>query len=114
MKLEDLVTLPGVGRKTANVVLSVDFGVPALPVDTHVLRLSQRLGLTTNTDPEKVEQDLMALLPRREWGTFSLRLILHGRRVCTARNRRCDACVLADFCPSSLVPTRPRSSVDKT
>jgi endonuclease-3 len=114
MTLEDLVTLPGVGRKTANVILSVDFGVPALPVDTHVLRLSQRLGLTTNTDPEKVEQDLMALLPRREWGTFSLRLILHGRRVCTARNRRCDVCVLADFCPSSLVPTRPRSSVDKT
>jgi endonuclease-3 len=112
--LDELVTLPGVGRKTANVILSVDFDVPGLPVDTHVLRLSQRLGLTTNTDPEKVEQDLMALLPAREWGAFSLRLILHGRRVCTARNRRCDLCVLADFCPSSLVPTRPRSSVTKS
>jgi endonuclease-3 len=108
--MESLTSLPGVGRKTANVVLSVDFDVPGLPVDTHVLRLSQRLGLTTNTDPEKVEKDLCALLPPSEWGAFSLRLILHGRRVCTARNRRCEACVLADFCPSSLVPTRRRST----
>jgi endonuclease-3 len=107
--MDDLTTLPGVGRKTANVVLSVDFDIPGLPVDTHVLRLSQRLGLTTNTDPEKVERDLMALLPPSEWGAFSLRLILHGRRVCTARNRHCENCVLADFCPSSLVPTRPKS-----
>jgi endonuclease-3 len=104
--MDALTSLPGVGRKTANVVLSVDFDIPGLPVDTHVLRLSQRLGLTTNTDPEKVEKDLCALLPPSEWGTFSLRLILHGRRVCTARNRHCDQCVLADFCPSSLVPTR--------
>jgi endonuclease-3 len=107
--MDDLITLPGVGRKTANVVLSVDFDIPGLPVDTHVLRLSQRLGLTTNTDPEKVERDLMALLPPSEWGAFSLRLILHGRRVCTARNRHCENCVLADFCPSSLVPTRGKS-----
>jgi endonuclease-3 len=107
--MDALTSLPGVGRKTANVVLSVDFDVPGLPVDTHVLRLSQRLGLTTNKDPEKVEKDLMALLPPPEWGPFSLRLILHGRRVCTARNRRCDICTLADFCPSSLVPTRGRS-----
>jgi endonuclease-3 len=111
--MESLTSLPGVGRKTANVVLSVDFDIPGLPVDTHVLRLSQRLGLTTNAVttnpvPEKVEKDLCALLPPREWGTFSLRLILHGRRVCTARNRHCDQCVLADFCPSSLVPTRTR------
>ncbi|HSS09390.1 MAG TPA: hypothetical protein VLL25_05870 [Acidimicrobiales bacterium] len=107
--LDDLVTLPGVGRKTANVIRSVDFDAPGLPVDTHVLRLSRRLGLTTNTNPEKVEADLTALLPPEEWGKFSLRLILHGRKVCTARHRRCEVCVLADFCPSSLVPTR-RSS----
>jgi endonuclease-3 len=104
--IEDLVTLPGVGRKTANVIRSVDFDAPGLPVDTHVLRLSGRLGLTANTDPEKVEADLCSLLPAREWGAFSLRLILHGRKICTARSRRCDRCVLADFCPSSLVPVR--------
>jgi endonuclease III len=105
--LEDLVTLPGVGRKTANVIRSVDFDEPGLPVDTHVLRLSRRLGLTAKTDPEKVEADLTAMLPAKEWGKFSLRLILHGRKVCIARPRpRCEVCVLADFCPSSLVPTR--------
>jgi len=105
-RMEDLVTLPGVGRKTANVILSVDFGVPGLPVDTHVLRLSGRLGLTEETDPVKVEAALCALLPAREWGPFSLRVILHGRRVCVAKNRRCDLCALADFCPSSLTPGR--------
>ncbi len=105
--IEDLVTLPGVGRKTANVVRSVDFDAPGLPVDTHVLRLSRLLGLTTNTDPEKVEVDLCAMLPPREWGGLSLRLIQHGRRVCIARKPRCEICILADFCPSSLVPTRP-------
>jgi endonuclease-3 len=104
--IEDLVTLPGVGRKTANVIRSVDFDAPGLPVDTHVLRLSRLLGLTTNTDPEKVETDLTAMLPPREWGALSLRLILHGRRVCIARRPRCEECVLADFCPSSRVPTR--------
>jgi endonuclease-3 len=104
--IEDLVTLPGVGRKTANVVRSVDFDAPGLPVDTHVLRLSRLLGLTTNTDPEKVESDVCAMLPPREWGGLSLRLIQHGRRVCVARKPRCQVCVLADFCPSSLVPTR--------
>jgi endonuclease-3 len=106
--IEDLTTLPGVGRKTANVIRSVDFDAPGLPVDTHVLRLSGLLGLTTNTDPEKVEADLTAMLPSREWGGFSLRLILHGRRVCIARRPRCEECVLADFCPSSRVPTGPR------
>jgi endonuclease-3 len=110
--IEDLTTLPGVGRKTANVVRSVDFDAPGLPVDTHVLRLSGLLGLTTNKDPEKVETDLTAMLPAREWGAMSLRLILHGRRVCIARRPRCEECVLADFCPSSRVPTvgrrRPR------
>jgi endonuclease-3 len=104
--MADLVTLPGVGRKTANVILSVDFNVPGLPVDTHVLRLSRRLGLTGETDPEKVERDLTAMLAPREWGGFSLRLILHGRRVCVARRPRCHECVLSDFCPSSEAPTR--------
>ena len=103
--LEDLVTLPGVGRKTANVIRSVDFDEPGLPVDTHVLRLSRLLGLTTNKDPDKVEADLTAMLPPREWGSLSLRLILHGRRVCVARRPRCEVCVLADYCPSSRVPT---------
>jgi endonuclease-3 len=102
--IEDLTALPGVGRKTANVVRSVAMGLPGLPVDTHVARVSRRLGLTDSTDPVKIEQDLCALLPRREWGTFSLRLILHGRRVCVARTPRCEACVLSDFCPSSRCP----------
>jgi endonuclease-3 len=101
--IEDLVSLPGVGRKTANVVRSVAMGLPGLPVDTHVGRLSRRLGLTTETDPVKAEFALDALLPRAEWGTFSLRLILHGRRVCFARKPDCPNCVLNDFCPSSTV-----------
>lgn len=105
-ELADLVTLPGVGRKTGNVVRSVAFGLPGLPVDTHVKRLSRRLGLTSAEDPEKIEADLNALLPPEEWGAISLRLILHGRRVCVARRPRCESCVLADLCPSSLVPTR--------
>lgn len=100
-ELEDLVTLPGVGRKTANVVRSVAFKLPGLPVDTHVGRLSRRLGFTTNEDPVKVEHDLNAMLPPEEWGEFSLRLILHGRRVCDAKKPRCGECDLADICPSS-------------
>ncbi len=109
--MEDLVTLPGVGRKTANVVRSVGFGLPGLPVDTHVGRVARRLGLTTETDPVKVEADLDKLVPSAERGRLSLRLILHGRRVCQARRPRCEACLLADFCPSSRVPvsgSRPR------
>lgn len=98
---EDLVSLPGVGRKTANVVRSVAFGLPGLPVDTHVGRVSRRLGLTTETDPVKVELVLNCLLPRREHGAFSLRLILHGRRTCVARSPHCAECVLADLCPSA-------------
>ena len=98
--MEELTALPGVGRKTANVVLSVGFGIPGLPVDTHVTRLSRRLQLTDSSDPVKIEHDLCGLLPPEEWGAFSLRLILHGRRVCVARRPRCDVCELTDLCPS--------------
>ncbi len=97
----DLVTLPGVGRKTANVVRSVAFGLPGLPVDTHVQRLSLRLGLTDQTDPVKVETVLNGMIPATQRGGFSLRLILHGRAVCQARTPRCGRCVLSDFCPSA-------------
>ncbi len=100
-RMEDLVTLPGVGRKTANVVRSVAFGLPGLPVDTHVQRLSRRLGLTEETDPVKVEMALNPMVPADQRGAFSLRLILHGRATCTARAPRCPTCVLADFCPSA-------------
>ena len=102
--MADLVSLPGVGRKTANVVRSVALGLPGLPVDTHVLRLSNRLGITTESDPVKVEHEINALLPARELGEFSLRLILHGRRVCGARKPNCSACSLEEICPSSQVP----------
>lgn len=100
-ELDDLVTLPGVGRKTGNVVRSVAFGLPGLPVDTHVGRLARRLRLTTETDPVAVEHDLNALVPPDERGRFSLLLIEHGRRVCDARRPRCDECVLASDCPSA-------------
>ena len=104
--LEDLVTIPGVGRKTGNVVRSVAFGLPGLPVDTHVLRVSGRLGLTEGLAPAaqrdavKVESTLNGLIPAPERGSFSLRVILHGRSTCVARKPRCGACPLADFCPS--------------
>jgi endonuclease-3 len=106
--LDELVTLPGVGRKTANVVLSVAFDLPGLPVDTHVGRLSRRLGLTTETDPVKAELALNALVPPDERGKLSLRLILLGRQVCVARRPRCEVCLLNDFCPSSTVRPRKR------
>lgn len=105
-ELDDLVTLPGVGRKTGNVVRSVAFGLPGLPVDTHVGRLSRRLGLSELDDPVKLERQLNVFLPRAEWGPFSLRMILHGRRVCDAKKPRCAHCVLEDICPSSLLPRR--------
>ncbi len=105
-EIEDLVTLPGVGRKTANVLRSVVFGLPGLPVDTHVGRLSRRLGLTKLEDPVKVEYELNAMLPPPEWGEFSLRLILHGRRVCDARKPRCEECLLEALCPSSVLQTK--------
>lgn len=101
--MKDLTALAGVGRKTANVVRSVALDLPGLPVDTHVGRLSRRLDLTQEDDPVKVEMVLNAMIPAAERGRFSLRLILHGRRVCPARKPRCGDCVLNDFCPSSEV-----------
>jgi endonuclease-3 len=101
-ELDDLVTLPGVGRKTGNVIRSVAFDLPGLPVDTHVGRLAIRLGLTTETDAVKAEHALNDLVPPPERGAFSLRMILHGRRVCDARRPRCDVCILNDICPSAF------------
>ncbi len=99
-RLRDLVTLPGVGRKTANVVLGNAFGVPGLTVDTHFSRLSRRLGWTAQTDPDKIEQEVATLIPRPEWTILSHRLIWHGRRVCHARRPACGACGVARWCPS--------------
>jgi endonuclease III len=100
-ELDDLVRLPGVGRKTGNVLRSVAFDLPGLPVDTHVGRLATRLKLTSETDPVKVELDLNGLIAPEERGGFSLRLILHGRKVCGARRPQCDECLLSDICPSA-------------
>lgn len=102
-RLADLVTLPGVGRKTANVVLGDAFGVPGITVDTHVGRLARRLGWTTEEDPVKVEQDIAALIPRPEWTLLSHRLIFHGRRTCHARRPDCATCPITRDCPSALV-----------
>jgi len=102
--MDDLVKLPGVGRKTANVVLGNAFHInEGIVVDTHVGRLSVRLGLTNETDPVKVEQALMPLFPREDWALISHLLIFHGRRVCTARAPKCSSCVLSDVCPSARV-----------
>jgi len=111
--MDDLTSLPGVGRKTANVVRSVGMDLPGLPVDTHVGRLARRLDLSSETDPDKVEADLSALVASEEWGKLSLRLILHGRAVCLARRPRCEECVLVDICPSAPLflgasPAKPR------
>ena len=97
--MEELTPLAGVGRKTANVVLGNAFGMPGIPVDTHVGRLSRRMGLTAETDPVKIERDLMELIPKKEWTMFGHRMIYHGRQVCHARSPRCDECTLADLCP---------------
>jgi endonuclease III len=97
--MEELTPLPGVGRKTANVVLGNAFAVPGIPVDTHVGRLSRRMGLTVHTDPVKVERDLMEMIPKKEWTMFGHRMIYHGRRVCHARRPLCEECTLAKFCP---------------
>ncbi len=95
----DMVKLPGVGRKTANVVLATAFGIPGITVDTHVGRLSQRLGLTENKDPVKIEFDLMEQIPKKKWDKFSLQLIAHGRRTCNSRKPQCPNCPLLKLCP---------------
>jgi endonuclease-3 len=102
-RMEDLVTLPGIGRKTANVILGVAFDIPGFAVDTHVTRLTNRLKLVATRDPEKIEALVTRMVPPEEWTGLSLRLILHGRRICDARRPRCEECVLNDFCPSSTV-----------
>lgn len=96
--LEELVKLPGIGRKTANVILGNAFGIPGIVVDTHCGRVSQRLGLTAQKDPVKIELDLMALAPKERWTKFSLQLIWHGRRICTARSPQCPICPLLPYC----------------
>jgi len=108
-RLADLVTLPGIGRKTANVVLGDAFGVPGITVDTHLGRLARRFGWTAEQDPVKVEHAVGALVPRREWTVLSHRMIFHGRRVCHARTPACGACGLARWCPSyGLGPIDPQ------
>jgi len=99
-KLDELIKLPGVGRKTANVVLGHAFGIPGITVDTHFGRLSRRFGWTKEKDPVKVEFAVQKLIPEREWTNLSQRLIWHGRRICTARNPKCSICPLAKLCPS--------------
>jgi endonuclease III len=107
-RLKDLVTLPGVGRKTANVVLGNAFGIPGITVDTHFGRLARRFGWTTETDPVKVEAVVATLIPRKDWTDLSQRMIWHGRRICHARLPACGACGLARLCPSyGLGPTDP-------
>ena len=97
--MEELVALAGIGRKTANVLLGNAFATPGIPVDTHVGRLSRRMGLTRHTDPVKVERDLMALVPAKDWTDFGHRMIFHGRQVCQARKPKCDGCALSRLCP---------------
>ena len=99
-RLDDLITLPGVGRKTANVVLGNAFGVPGITVDTHMGRLARRFGWTTHEDPVKVEFDIMDLIPRQEWTLLSHRVIFHGRRICFARRPACGVCPIQKLCPS--------------
>lgn len=106
--MEELLTIPGVGRKTANVILGAFGRAEGVVVDTHVKRVAARLGLTSNVDPVKIEQDLMRLIPRREWGVFGLRVILHGRRTCVARNPQCASCSLNERCPYGLRMLAPR------
>jgi endonuclease-3 len=125
-RLEQLVTLPGVGRKTANVVLGNAFGVPGLTVDTHFGRLARRFGWTVSDDPVKVEQDVAAIFPKRDWTMLSHRLIFHGRRTCHSRKPACGACPVAGLCPSygigetdpvaaaKLVRDRPAAGTDGT
>ncbi len=110
-RMELLLALPGVSRKTANVVLANAFGIyQGVTVDTHVKRLSRRLGLTEHEDPVRIERDLIRLLPQQDWENWSIRLIYHGREICTARSPKCDRCALAHLCPSAtIVPESVRS-----
>ena len=111
--MEELVKIPGVGRKTANVILGHVFGKPGFVVDTHVRRLTYRLGFTRNTDPAKIEIDMQKILPAKDWTPFSMRLILHGRQICIARKPKCEICAIAGDCPRVGVgksPRRPRGS----
>jgi endonuclease-3 len=112
--IDDLVKLPGIGRKTANVILGVGFDVPGFAVDTHVKRVTNRLKLTSSRDPVKIERQICSIVPREEWTGLSLRLILHGRRICIARRPRCEQCILNDFCPSSSTRPKPESRRLKT
>ena len=104
--MEELVQLPGVGRKTANVVVGVGFGIAGFPVDTHVTRLANLLGLVRTRDPVKIEAQVCQMVPKEEWTGFSLRLIQHGRQVCIARRPRCPLCPMSSWCPSAVV-SRP-------
>jgi endonuclease III len=97
--MKDLVALPGIGRKTANVILGNAFGIPGIPVDTHVTRLAYRMGLSRSRKPQRIERDLMELVPPEEWTDFGHWMIWHGRKVCSARRPQCEQCSLADFCP---------------
>jgi endonuclease-3 len=106
--MDDLLKIPGIGRKTANVILGAGFNQPGFAVDTHVIRLTNRLRLASSRDPVKIERQVTSMVPKEEWTGLSLRLILHGRRVCIARRPRCEECILNDFCPSST--TRPKAS----
>lgn len=113
-RMEELLKLPGVARKTANVVLAHAFGIhQGVTVDTHVKRLSIRLGLTEHTDPIRIERDLMRVLPQEDWENWSIRLIYHGRAICKARKPECEACVLADLCPSAGVLDLTPTEVDE-
>ena len=109
--MQDLLKIPGIGRKTANVILGAGFNQPGFAVDTHVIRLTNRLKLVSTRDPVKIELQVCSMVPKEEWTGLSLRLILHGRRICVARRPRCEECVLNDFCPSSTTrPTRGKKS----
>ncbi len=105
--MDDLLKIPGIGRKTANVILGAGFDQPGFAVDTHVIRLTNLLKLVSSRDPVKIERQVTSVVPPEEWTGLSLRLILHGRRVCIARRPRCEECILNDFCPSSR--TRPKA-----
>lgn len=106
-RMSELLGIPGVGRKSANAVLVVAFGTPGIVTDRHVIRVAQRLELVADAEPERVERQLRRILPRKDWGTFSLRMTRHGRSICVARRPRCVRCVLNDFCPSSTTRSWP-------